>query len=159
MHRVTRHVSLGSGFESVAQEFVGPRRWKRIASGLPCPPSSGDRRTAETRESAPQTEAVGEVDVVATRDEPVDWDPEKDDCLNCAFRKSKLTLHPVSRNPDTLDALCHATLIFLILLLLVNAYSCPGPRLCSLSLTRVDALATAPATTNAPLCACSAGSS
>lgn len=79
-----------SGFESVAQEFVGPRRWRRIASGLPvCPPSTSGRRSGLSPEVL-----IAEKEET---DEPVDWDPEKEDCLNCAFRRSKVTLlNPVS---------------------------------------------------------------
>ena len=95
-----------AGFESVAQEFVGPKRWKRITSGLPCPPSSSGtgERLGSAQDPEPQRAVICD-DAVPVRlssareePEPVDWEPLKDDCFNCALRKSKLSLlNPVSR--------------------------------------------------------------
>lgn len=108
-------LKLVPGFESVAQEFLGPKRWKRMTSGLPCPPASGAKSESRTRgkqgvdNSVEEKEGSGPVishDVVpgesttggpdsesGNKDdgpvEPMDWDPLTTDCLNCALKKAE----------------------------------------------------------------------
>lgn len=116
----------------MAQEFVGPRRWKRITSGLPCPPSTGGtgERLGKAVSGAPNPELLRTSPVIvddvpaggqSVREEPVDWDPLKDDCFNCALRKSKLSLlNPVSRVPCFI---CHRHATATPILLLHHAQS------------------------------------
>lgn len=80
------------GFEQVAQQYMGPKRFERMSREYPT--LSLDQ--SQTRD--------------AVRTDPVDWDPNDDSCYTCVRKK-----HLLPVDPPSVSLLFHLTQSLLIL--------------------------------------------